>query len=1628
MATNLLHLRFLGLLSIFLWSASYANAQEVIHCWDFNGTSLFTSPIPTDHRVTGEGSINHTFTSIQNFTGDTTNACEGVTAGSAFSPEGISQYGESFTMTFPTIGFRDIILTFAVQGNGTGFNTAVVEYSTNAGASWNNAPSSFGTPSSFALREIDFSSIEAVNDISGFQIKITLSVATSVTGHNRFDNIQLKGNSIFEGLQIKTLNTVEVINFDEAKPGVLPSPYGGEGFSPSPDVGQFNSNAIATSGMSDGDFNFGDSNATGDFARGLQSVGVTTAGFYAYEVQPDNRAFGFKPGGSDFTPGSFTLRVQNQTGVSINNFDLAYGVWILNSQDRSSSLKAAFSVDNITFTPIPDFDFTSPEAQDMSPVWVNTAKEKLGIDLEQLIPHGAYLYIRILSDDVLGSGSRDEIAIDDFKISLDHAVDTFVIDFDDDTKWTDGFGGITSNQIDHTYEDQQWRFTGGPALRNTTSPQDGFSLAFGNYSWRLANEVDMVWTATYLGSDPIASFGFDLRRWSENPEVDYSIHYSFDGGVSFVDTGVDINNAFLSNSSDWSSFEFDLPSIQHPAAGDFVVHIKRNGGDRLSIDNFNFKIPLENVDSNITAPNAQIGAGDLVVGEAIGTINSVPVFAFQIEDLGSGDGLSTLTNSMRFVAGPQNTADFSEILDQVVIRVNGSRIFNTSTTINLLQNEINIEFDYSQGNVSSLLPVMDNTSIDIEVSLSLKTQGLESGSIVQLAIEDDSLGFGVEQTSSIFSRLITPIIGNEFDVKVEATQLRFIEEPQYAKVNTPMPFGVSVAATDADGNIKRSFSADIEVTSTGALQNSPLVVSPLNGIANFEVVHTAIGDQLKLNAKDLSSVLMDISSLNFNIYNPLELFISEVTDPQDDIAGRYVELFNHGVETIDFDTKDVFLVIEFNGGSSYRTVKLTGLLEAKSYFLIGRSDFSTVYGFSADKEQSALAAVASGNGDDTYFLSFGGGTTSERIRHFFDVYGDIGLQANNATPWFYKDQIAYRLTPPSVEESKIWNSEEWNISNATISLATPGYGNQDHIYLDNTEAWNSIGLGNPFTTSLTDEKNIDIRAGEVTFDQALTVNDLVVRAGAQLIIEDVLTVKGDIVNEGKVIFKSDVNRTAVLGEASGRSRVVGEFEIERHIPKSNRAYRYLSSSLTTSSSIRDNWQEGVNRLMIGDEHIQNPNPGYGTHISGSTTGEHGFDATGTGNPSMFEWNVINQEWNSISNTETKTLSSGEAYALFIRGDRSTTLMSNTAVGPATTLRTTGSLVVGDKLLSNMATEIGEFTLVGNPYQAKVNMSELLNMSTSGLSSEYVYIYDPTLGTRGGYATVTLSDGSAIPQDSGADGYLEAQQAFFVETIETTITPELLFKESFKSMTAVNDTTFRITEEQTWLSINLYFSDIEAKAVDAVKVKFSDGGNNEKDKLDATKIWNYGEAFAIDRSPYYTSIENRAMPTSQDSIPLYFGNYTRQAYRLEIKPVELTSVKAYLYDRYLKTHTELPSDVITSFSFNLDHAVPESIATDRFVIKFEEVSLGTEGIEFDSSISVYPNPLNGTSFKISTTYAFEGEDLNLKVFDVQGRRVLVQTLNNSSRMEVKLETPLFSGVYILKISDGLNSLSTKLIID
>ena len=201
--------------------------------------------------------------------------------------------------------------------------------------------------------------------------------------------------------------------------------FTGSGFVPMPAAGQLDSDVFRVTGLQDGIGEFGGTQTGNDFARGQSTGGVGGGGIYAFDVGSGNIAWGVQPSGADFTPGTFDIRLINDTAAVISDLDISYSIWVFNDQARGNSLNFSWSLDDSNYTPIGSLDFTSPETADGTPAWQQTPRST-NISGLNIAPN-AEIFLRWTGEDALGGGSRDEFGIDDILVSATLAATDILI-------------------------------------------------------------------------------------------------------------------------------------------------------------------------------------------------------------------------------------------------------------------------------------------------------------------------------------------------------------------------------------------------------------------------------------------------------------------------------------------------------------------------------------------------------------------------------------------------------------------------------------------------------------------------------------------------------------------------------------------------------------------------------------------------------------------------------------------------------------------------------------------------------------------------------------------------------------------------------------------------------------------------------------------------------------------------------------------------------------------------------------------------------------------------------------------------------------------------------------------------
>ena len=467
-----------------------------------------------------------------------------------------------------------------------------------------------------------------------------------------------------------------------------------------------------------------------------------------------------------------------------------------------------------------------------------------------------------------------------------------------------------------------------------------------------------------------------------------------------------------------------------------------------------------------------------------------------------------------------------------------------------------------------------------------------------------------------------------------------------------------------------------------------------------------------------------------------------------------------------------------------------------------------------------------------------------------------------------------------------------------------------------------------------------------------SLNNLTLNSGSNVTLGNALDVYGTItltasalnLNAKSLTLKSNSAGTARIADLtgstlSGATNVTVERYIKLRTPgtgdgaaNNGRAYRLLAPTVNTTGSLKANWMEGAMNTAIGTN--INPVPGYGTQVSGAGGNTNGFDVTQTNQPSLFATtNAVTPTYTAIGNT-SGNLNALTGYFLYIRGDRSMNMqvpLGTNMPTSHTTLRTTGSLVTGTQTaFANAFTGGGALNLVTNPFPSPIDWS-LVQPACSNIANAYT-LWDPNIGTRGGFVTVTTA--GVVSGGGTATKFIQPGQAFFVQS--TGGVPTVSIQESHKSA-GNNNTVFLITPTPPEsFKTALYFTEDSGyrRLADGVNVLYGRNYSAALDDNDATEINNWDENIAITRSGKHLAIESRPVIKLRDTIPLFMNNMKQQAYEFEFVPASFsnTGLRAELVDNFtgIRHLLSVQDTVIVPFSVS---SAPGSSAADRFMIVF-----------------------------------------------------------------------------------------------
>lgn len=499
---------------------------------------------------------------------------------------------------------------------------------------------------------------------------------------------------------------------------------------------------------------------------------------------------------------------------------------------------------------------------------------------------------------------------------------------------------------------------------------------------------------------------------------------------------------------------------------------------------------------------------------------------------------------------------------------------------------------------------------------------------------------------------------------------------------------------------------------------------------------------------------------------------------------------------------------------------------------------------------------------------------------------------------------------------------------------------------------------------------------------------------------------GTLATGGNLTLKSDADASAVIAQGSSSgSYITGNVRVERFIP-ATRAYRLLSPSVTTSGSIRANWQENGGTTA-----------GLGTHITGNGGATNGFDATGTNNPSLFTYNVTTAtgSWSAVTNTNSNTLTAGTPLRIMVRGDRGVDLTDNAATPSNTILRATGIVGQGDKTFSGLNTNANGFTFIGNPFPCPVDMSAVM-LSASNVNTSSYTVWDPNISTRGAYVSVSITNNSNA-SGSLQDKFLQPGQACFIQTASSG-TPSFRINESHKAGASTQTDVFRQIPPFSTLHMTLYQTDSfenKGRALDGLEINFDGEMNTHFDARDSRKVINPDENLSVFVGDQFCSIDSRNLPEANEIIDVRISQMRHKNYTLITNFFSDLGMPAYLLDKHTMQYHALTAEGITRIDFDNDGS-SSATANQRFALVFEKTnSVISNKVP---GLVLYPNPLSPNNV-LHASASVESWSL----YDLSGKQIAENSNNNDT--QIRLPKDLSAGTYMIQLHQ-LGQTSSQLI--
>ncbi|MDN3492037.1 lamin tail domain-containing protein [Winogradskyella bathintestinalis] len=1076
-------------------------------------------------------------------------------------------------------------------------------------------------------------------------------------------------------------------------------------------------------------------------------------------------------------------------------------------------------------------------------------------------------------------------------------------------------------------------------------------------------EFELLYSTDYTGGDPTTATWTALSFDPNNTSSSGSLSTA---SVTSVDASSITGTAYL-------AFKYDMNF--------------GGGAEDWRLQNIDIYNALD-IDTEVFAPSTQIELLTPIIAADVTTSGTAEdAFGFVIQDQGTADNAPTNVTTMRFVPGPNNTADWTDHIQGITLYDDNLIDYTPTTTIT--DSEIILEFDIP-------ISITDGASLEFVLGIYLNTTDIVDGSIIQLQIEESASGFETDLTGSGLADpfLLGDVVGNNITIDVDATALVFSEQASDTELNAIMSPAVTVSGVDANGNLDIDYNLDVDITSTGTLTGSPVTETAIDGIATFSsLAHTVVGSGLVLTAAD--DVYPNITSTSFNITAPsfgaTDLFFSEYVEGSNIGNNKYLEIYN-GTGTI-ITLSDYSVELYSDGSSSpTQTENFTDNVFPAS---LANGDVIVLQAQNTSQFNGTAynSNVCFFNGNDTVVLKKNGVV--------IDIIGNIGCDPGDAFTatggYSTENQTIVRNTAVcegvSIDPSGCGSTSFTTLATEWTTLGTDDFSNlgshtSNCVTTPLNYVYNTLGGWTPADPSGIARviDNITIETGTTSITSPTSTNNLIIEFGAILDIANANSIitSGGLVNNGLLRLESTSEEypSLITNAVSG----VGLTTYSRHVNTnaSSGGNDLISAPLTgqlfttfaaTNLNIVDNGLLSLTELKYLFGPFEKPANTYVTY---------GVDPL----------------------LQFATLDPAVGYRAASTDDGNFTF--------------TGTINTGEVpiTITSEGLTFPEWNLIGNPYPSYINLAEFLAENNTLFTDDKGGVYG-----YNGNATDGWEIWNQAYSDNNPNALITPGQGFLVASKfasrEVTFTP---------AMRTIGSTDDFIAGRQ---NIETSISYLRLQATNSTKTYNTDFYFNDTATLGLNPGYDSGIfGSAGDFSLYSHLVEdntgvamgiqtiNNASLNTEVSIPL--GVHALQGQQVTFNIAESTlpnTVLVYLEDTVTNTFTLLNSEDYT-LTPNTDLS-----GTGRFYLRFSETTLSTASRTLNS-LHIY----NNLSDKTVVVAGKLEDSTTAKIYDLQGRIVSSTVLDSATNVHTISVSHLNAGVYIVQLANTTQNKSQKIILD